>query len=76
MGTPLVVLARDSEDPELSSISATFVLEGIRAIAENVDARHADRLRAYELLGKHLRLFSDRIEQDTHITVTIERIGG
>jgi phage terminase small subunit len=60
---------------ELSGISATYVLEGIRAIADDPDARHADRLRALELLGKHLRLFSDRIEQDTQITVTIERIG-
>jgi len=60
---------------ELSDISATYVLEGIRAIAENPDARHADRLRAFELLGKHLKLFTDRVEQDTKITVTIERVG-
>jgi phage terminase small subunit len=60
---------------ELSDISATFVLEGIRAIAENPNARHADRLRAYELLGKHLKLFTDRAEVDTQITVTIERVG-
>jgi phage terminase small subunit len=60
---------------ELSDISATFVLEGIRAIAENPTARHADRLRAYELLGKHLKLFTERVEQDSQITVTIERIG-
>jgi len=52
------------------------VPEGIRAIAENPDARYSDRLRAYELLGKHLKLFTDKVEQDTQITVTIERIGG
>ena len=34
-----------------------------------------DRLRALELLGKHLKLFTDKVEQDTQITVTIERIG-
>jgi hypothetical protein len=51
------------------------VLGGIRAIAEDPDARHADRLRALELLGKHLKLFTERVEQDTQITVTIERIG-
>ena len=60
---------------ELSGISATYVLEGIRAIAEDSSARHADRLRALELLGKHLKLFTDKVEQDTQITVTIERIG-
>jgi hypothetical protein len=57
-------------------MTATFVLEGIRAIAEDLNARYADRLRAFELLGKHLKLFTDRVEQDTQITVTIERIGG
>lgn len=51
------------------------MLEGIRAIADNPNARYADRLRAYELLGKHLKLFTDRAEVDTQITVTIERIG-
>ena len=43
--------------------------------AGNPDARNADRLRAYELLSKHLKLFSDRVEQDTQITITIERVG-
>ena len=51
------------------------MLERIRAIADDPKARNADRLGALELLGKHLKLFTDRVEQDTQITVTIERIG-
>jgi len=43
---------------EMSGITDTYVLEGIRAIAENPDAKDADKLRAYELLGKHLRLWT------------------
>ena len=39
---------------EMCGISATYVLEGIRAIADDPTARNADRLRALELLGKHL----------------------
>jgi len=50
------------------------VLERIRAIAEDTNARYADRLRALELLGKHLKLFTDKAEVDHEITVTIERI--
>ena len=58
----------------MSGISATYVLEGIRAVADDSTAKHADRLRAYELLGKHLRLFVEKVEQDSQITVTIERV--
>jgi len=58
---------------ELSDITATYVLERIRAIAEDPNARYADRLRALELLGKHLKLFTDKAEVDHEITVTIER---
>ena len=60
---------------EISGISDRYVLEGIRAIADDRTARNADRLRAFELLGKHRRLFVEKIEQDTQITVTLERIG-
>ena len=43
---------------EMSGITDTYVLEGIRAIADDPDVRGADKLRAYELLGKHLRLWT------------------
>ena len=43
---------------EMSGITDTYVLEGIRAIADDPDAKDADKLRAYELLGKHLRLWT------------------
>lgn len=60
---------------DLSDITATYVLERIRAVADDPKARNVDRLRALELVGKHPKLFTDRVEQDTQITVTIERIG-
>lgn len=60
---------------EMCGITERYVLEGIRAIADDTTAKHADKLRAYELLGKHLRLWVEKIEQDSKITVTVERIG-
>jgi len=48
----------------MSGISATYVLEGIRAIADDANAKHTDRLRAYELLGKHLKLWTEKVEVD------------
>ena len=46
-------------------LTAEFVLNGIRAIAIS-GAKEGDKLRAYELLGKYLKLFVDR--QETEIT--------
>ena len=60
---------------EKSGISARYVLEGIRAVANDSEARNADKLRAYELLGKHLRLFAEKVEQASHLTVIVDRIG-
>ena len=44
---------------EKAVITADEVLHGIRDIALSGD-RESDRLRAYELLGKHLALFTER----------------
>lgn len=57
-------------------ITAEWVLQGIKdtttkAVAED---NHAMAFKGYELAGKHLKLFTDRIEQDIVVEVTaIER---
>ena len=61
---------------EMAGLGATYVVESIRAIAEDDGTRPADKLRAYELLGKHLNLFAERKEIDQRITITVERVGG
>ena len=50
-------------------ITAEEVINGIRAIAFNDEAKHNDKLRAYELLGKHLALFEDRLKVEQNINV-------
>ena len=51
-----------------TEITAELVLNGIKEIAFSKDAKHNDRLRAMELLGKYLKLFTDKIEQETKVT--------
>jgi phage terminase small subunit len=47
---------------ERSDLKAQDVIDGLRQIAEDESARNSDRIRAYELLGKHLRLFTEQVE--------------
>jgi phage terminase small subunit len=39
-----------------------YVLEGLMGIATDTDATNSARVRAYELLGKHQGMFTDRLE--------------
>jgi len=52
-----------------NGITADFVLNGIKAIALKAEIKESDTLKAYELLGKHLKLFTEKIEQSGETTV-------
>lgn len=51
-------------------IDADYVLQGIKDIADNDEEQSKDRLKAYELMGKHLKLFTDKVEHS--VTISIE----
>ena len=46
---------------ERTEITADYVLNGIKTVAENTE-KDNDKLKAYELLGKYLKLFTDKTE--------------
>jgi phage terminase small subunit len=47
---------------ETLDLTHRYVLKGLMSIAENTEATQSARVRAYELLGKHQGMFTDRIE--------------
>ncbi len=51
---------------EKHGLSATYVLESLKGIADHEKTRNADRISALTLLGKHLRLFAEQM--DVNIT--------
>lgn len=58
-----------------STVTADEVIAGISSIAYAFDVRTSDRLRAFELLGRFHKLFTDKFEiaQRKTIKVTIRR---
>lgn len=47
---------------EKAEIDADYILMGIKGIADNLEEQSKDRLKAFELLGKHMKLFTDKQE--------------
>lgn len=50
-------------------IDADYVLQGIKDIADNNEEQSKDRLKAFELMGKHLKLFTDKVEHSGTISI-------
>lgn len=58
-----------------AGITAEYVLNGIKAIADKKFIKESDTLKAFELLGKHLKLFTEKIEEKSDQTITIKLEG-
>ena len=54
-----------AEETRNADVTVADVLRELMAIANDVSARNMDRLKAAELLGKHLGMFTDRVETTT-----------
>ena len=69
-----VIQAKMEAREEKALITAEEVINGIREIAfpeKGQEVRDNDRLKALELLGKHLALFTDKVEHGGNMGVQI-----
>ncbi len=57
-----VLAALKARDASKLELTHQMVLEGLHGIAADSDATVSARVRAYELLGKHQGMFTDRLE--------------
>ena len=58
------------ERVENAIITADEILTGVKAIAQN-GKRDADKLKAYELLGKHLAMWTDKTQLSGEVTTNV-----
>ena len=59
-------------DKKKTEITAEYVLNGIRDVIKNAEQDN-NKLKGYELLGKHLKLFTDKVDMNANIEITIRR---
>jgi phage terminase small subunit len=56
---------------EKLQITAEYVLNKLKDITDNNEEKTADRLKGLELLGRHLKLFTDKLEHSGETGVKI-----
>jgi phage terminase small subunit len=59
-----------------ASITATGIVEQLRAIAQNPLAKDSDRIRALELIGKYVGMFTERVEMKGQIDTAVTKLDG
>ena len=64
------IRAAQQDRAQDTRVSAQMVLEGLRGIAEGEGPESA-RVRAYELLGKHIGMFADKHEHTGGMTIEV-----
>ncbi len=65
-----------AERSKRTAVDADFVLGELVKVAKKTlvddDIKAVDKLRALEMLGKNLKLFSDKVEVEGNLTIVVE----
>jgi TRAP-type C4-dicarboxylate transport system substrate-binding protein len=73
------IARRQAEIAERVNVTREAVIAGLyreataaEANADGRDTQASARARSWELLGKHLGMFAERVEQDTRVRISVE----
>jgi phage terminase small subunit len=67
---------KQEEAAKNATITVESIAENLREIAANPLAKDSDRIRAYELLGKYLGMFTERVEMKGQIDTAVTKLDG
>lgn len=63
-----------SERVEDAIITADEILKDVKTIAKNAEEKASDRLKAYEMLGKHLAMWIDKTQNEHSGSIEVEQV--
>lgn len=59
-----------------SGVTVDKIVQRLNDIASNPEAKDADRIRADELLGKYLGMFTEKVKVDGQIDTSVTKLDG
>ena len=71
-----IIRAKQEEAVKNAEVSVDWIVRQCKEIASNVLTKDADKLRALELLGKYLGMFTDRVEMKGQLDTTVSKLDG
>ena len=70
------VRVKQEEARKNATITVDGIVEQLQEIASNVLSKDADRIRALELIGKYLGMFTERVEMKGQIDTAVTKLDG
>ena len=70
------VRAKQEEMRANAVVTVDGIVDQLREIASNVLAKDSDRIRALELIGKYLGMFTERVEMKGQIDTAVTKLDG
>jgi phage terminase small subunit len=67
---------KQKEAVENAEVSMDWIVKQYKEIAQNVLAKDADKLHALDSLGKHLGMFTERVEMKGQIDTAVTKLDG
>lgn len=59
-----------------ATVTVDGIVDQLRDIASNIMAKDSDRIRALELIGKYLGMFTERVEMKGQIDTAVTKLDG
>ena len=71
-----IIREKQEEARRNATITVDGIVEQLQEIASNVLSKDSDRIRALELIGKYLGMFTEKVEMKGQIDTAVTKLDG